>query len=276
MSRFMPELLRGAGWWPLRCTLGLTAHHALLGITARTARVEVCALNAPDSGATALPLDTWLRQQPVARKQVDITVSNACAHHLLVPRHRALASYRERDGYARAVLEEAYGLDAAGWHCAADDDPFAAQFLTAALPRSLLARTQAALGAARARGGSVQSFFTREWNAQRRKIGTQACWFAVIEAACTVLARVERGRLVALRTLHGPVTDSAGLVQAVEREALAALLDEVPKTVFITGEALFASAVSSAGGFSLRRLDAVAPPAFAAAGRSASRLLWNA
>ena len=261
---------------PDRLALGLSIQRAVLGIRSRTVQIEELALH------PAASLDEWLKQQPVARKNVNITLSNACAHHLLVPKNRAVAHYREREGYARAMTEEAFGIDGADWQTAADDDPFAAQFLTVAVPRKLLGGAQAALAGARATPGSAQTFFAREWNAHRRSFGSTPCWFAVIEPDCTVLARIQRGHLASLRTLRVPIDTIGSLSQALDRESLSALLDDAPRTVFVTGEALFAQTAATQAAATtydertFHRLDAVAPGAYAAADRAQSRLLWNA
>lgn len=272
MWRFTPE----------RLTLGLSHQRAVLGIPSHTVRrtVQLEELVPP----TASSLDQWINQQPVARKTVNITLSNACAHHLLVPKNRAVAHYRERDGYARAMAEEAFGIDGADWQIAADDNPFVGQFLTVAVSRKLLAGAQAALAGARAKAGSAQTFFTREWNAHRRAVGAAPCWFAVIEPGCTVLARVQGRRLASLRTLRAPIETVEALSRAVDRESLSGLLDDAPRTVFVTGEALFAQTAitlgervgEGVGGRTFHRLDAVSPDAYATAGRTRSRLLWNA
>ncbi len=259
---------------PDRLTLGLSHQRAVLGIPSRTVRRTLQLEELAPLAASSL--DEWIKQQPVARKRVNITLSNACAHHLLVPNSRAVAHYRERDGYARAMTEEAFGIDGADWQIAADDDPFAAQFLTAAVPRKLLGGAQAALSGARAQPGSAQTFFTREWNAHRKSITSTSCWFAVIEADCAVLARVHGGCLASLRTLRAPIETVAALSQAVDREALSTLQDDAPRSVFVTGAALFAQTAAAYGERTFHRLDVLAPGPYAAAERARSRLLWNA
>lgn len=281
MSRFMPDAL-GLGLSTGRAVLGVLPA-AVTGMPVLAAyRAPVPALTQDAADGLAAPaqnLPGWLRAQPLARKRVNVTLSNTCVHHLLVPNNRAVASYRERDGYARAMVEEAFGIDGGAWHIAADDNPFAKQFLAVAAPRALLDGTQAAVLEARGKPGSTQSFFAREWNAHRSHLAA-ACWFAVIEPDCTVIARVQRRRLASLRTLRQALDTPEALLQAVEREALTGLVDDVPQSIYVTGAALFAQAVtqatSSTRSFTLHRLDAVAPLRFAALDRTQSRLLWNA
>ena len=280
---------------PNKVSLGLAAQRAVLGVVRAAARIDEYVMphaaqvagaaatmaNPVSAATTAAPaaapsLRNWLAAQPLARASVNISVANVLTHHLLVTKNRAVAHYRERDGYARAMVEEAFGLDGSAWHIAADDDPFAAQFLAVAMPRSTLDDARAGLAAARAKARSVQSFFTREWNTWRKPIGTAPCWFVVIEPDCAMVARVQRGRIASLRTLRGAVESPAALVRDIEREALMTLCTAAPRTVCVTGEALFAQASLTLDGYTLHRPDAAAPAPFAGIERARARLLWSA
>lgn len=187
---------------------------------------------APWRGAVEA-LATALPSQAGHAASARVVLSNRLVRYVLVPWSDALGGAEEEVAFARHCFERVYGEAAAQWELrvsdARDGTPRLASAIDVALPGAL----REAFAAAGVRLDSIQPGLMAVCNDYRRRLRGSHAWLALLEPGNLVLALLDRGRWIRVRSMRIGPGWRVELAQILEREAYLADPEAAARDVFL-------------------------------------------
>lgn len=184
--------------------------------------------------ATALPA----RAGGAARARARVILTNRLVRYVLVPWSDALGDAGEEAAFARHCFERVYGEAAVQWELrvsdARDGLPKLASAVDAALPGAL----REVFAAAGVRLDSIQPGLMAVCNDYRRRLRGRHAWLALLEPGNLVLALLDHGRWVRVRSMRIGPGWRVELAQVLEREAYLADPEAATRDVFLWASGL--------------------------------------
>lgn len=190
---------------------------------------------AADGGAPWQPalaaLESALPAALGGRAVATVVLSNQFLRYALVPWRDELAGVDENLSYARHCLAKVYGQPARAWEIRLAQQAPGQPRLASAVDAELLEGLRGVLQRADVRVRSIQPHLMAACNGARRQLRRRSAWLALLEPGHLTLARLQQGRWASLRSqrLDGRWRDE--LVPILEREALFADDEAVPREV---------------------------------------------
>lgn len=155
------------------------------------------------------------------RERLDVTVvlSNHFVRYALVPWSEELDSPDEELAFARHVFAGTYGERAKTWEIRLSEETPGAARLASAVERGLLEELRGCFpDSGKPRLVSVQPFLMSTFNLWRRRLGSEAAWFVLVEPGRACLARFSKGRWAAVRNARARLESPEDFAALIERE----------------------------------------------------------
>jgi hypothetical protein len=149
-----------------------------------------------------------------------ISLSHHFARVLLLSPPPVRLSAAEMDGWVAEQLNGAYGAEAAAWRPVWQDVPPGRAVPVALMDGARYDQLRERIKAHGLSLGQAMPWFVVVWNRHRRRIGHTHGWLALVEPERLVLARIEGGRPVSLRTAQVGPAPADDLAALVTRESL--------------------------------------------------------
>lgn len=167
-----------------------------------------------------------------------VVLSNRLVRYVLVPWSDALGSAEEEAAFARHCFERVYGEAAAQWELRVSDARDGAPKLASAVDAALPGALRETFATAGVRLDSIQPGLMAVCNDYRRRLRGRHAWLALLEPGNLVLALLDRGRWVRVRSMRIGPGWRVELAQVLEREAYLADPDAAARDVFLWASGL--------------------------------------
>lgn len=192
---------------------------------------------APWRGAVEA-LATALPSQAEHAARARVVLSNRLVRYVLVPWSDALSGAQEEAAFARHCFERMYGETAAQWELRVSDARDGTPRLASAVDPALLGALREAFAAAGVRLDSIQPGLMAVCNDYRRRLRGRHAWLALLEPGNLLLALLDRGRWVRVRSMRIGPGWRVELAQVLEREAYLADPEAAARDVFLWASGL--------------------------------------
>lgn len=187
---------------------------------------------APWRGAVQA-LETALAEPPGRPARTRVILSSRLVRYVLVPWSDALGDAEEETAFARHCFERVYGEAAVQWGLRVSEVRAGMPRLASAVDAALPGALREAFAAAGMRLDSIQPDLMAVCNDYRRCLRGRHTWLTLLEPGNLVLALLDRGRWVRVRSMRIGPAWRVELVQILEREAYLADPEATARDVFL-------------------------------------------
>lgn len=154
-----------------------------------------------------------------ANAQVTVVLSNHFARFILVPWSEGLGNAAEQTAFVRYCFAKVHGERSKDWDLRLSPAPAGSTRIASAIDSSLVQAVRAAFpAAARAKLVSVQPYLMSAFNRWREHVKGERAWFLLVEPQRACLARLEGGRLSAVRNTRGDFDEPSHWAELLDRE----------------------------------------------------------
>lgn len=186
------------------------------------------------------------------KPEVSVVLSNCFVRYALLPWNPALRTETEWRTLARQRLASVYGHAAGDSELRITETVRGGPLVACAIDTALLDALQSRIAEGRARLHSVQPYLIAAFNRIRRKISRESCWLVIEEPGCLVLALIQHGNWLSIRSLPVDAHWRATFPEILERESVLLALDPPCTQVVIYTPTAFEA--TSYSGYRLRDL----------------------
>jgi hypothetical protein len=226
------------------------------GVHPRLVRKDIIRVQARDDArAWQAPIDALpaaLAASGSTKPEVSVVLSNCFVRYALLPWNPAIRTESEWRTLAQRRLASAYGDVAEDWELRITETVRGGPLVACAVDTALLDALQAKIAEGRARLHSVQPYLIAAFNRIRRKISRESCWLVIEEPGCLVLALIQHGNWLSIRSRPVDEHWRATLSEILEGESALLALDQPCTQVVLYSPTAFGA--TSCNGYRLRDL----------------------
>jgi hypothetical protein len=184
-------------------------------------------------GAVAA-LEQLAEETKDANAEVTVVLSNHFARFILVPWNEGLGNAEEQTAFVRYCFAKVHGERSKDWDLRLSPTPAGSARVASAVDSSLVQAVRAAFpAAARAKLVSVQPYLMSAFNRWRKDVKGESAWFLLVEPQRACLARLEGGRLSAVRNTRGSFDEPGQWAGLLDRERHRVGGNEASESVYV-------------------------------------------
>jgi hypothetical protein len=206
-----------------------------------------------------------LKNNDWKKSETTIILSNHFVRYLVLPWNEALLSEAEKMALVQHRFDEVYGEASSGWEYRLHEGSFGSPSMACAMPGELLGRLKAMFEATPLRLHFVQPYLMTAFNACRKELGKESCWFVLVERDTLCVGLLQDGQWTSIR-LRQVVSDwFEEAMLMLEREALLAEGGNAHSKVFVWAPEMPGPTSKNRGRWAINRLIMNPPPAISSA-----------